>query len=99
MLVVSGVVLLDAVHGLRTGLGHPIPELAGALIAFLTRANVEVADADRAHLVAALEWSLASLARRISDAVIASTAAQADCDWIAPFDEAFASPTVPSRLL
>ena len=98
-LVVSGLVLLEAVHGLRTGLGHGNPELARALIAFLTRANVEVADADRAHLVAALEWSLASSARRIPDAIITSTAAQAGCHWIATFDEAFASPTVPSRLL
>jgi predicted nucleic acid-binding protein len=98
-LVVSGVVLLEAVHGLRTGLGHAKPELARALIAFLSRENVEVVDADRAHLVAALEWSLASSARRIPDAIIASTASQARCDWIATFDEAFTSPTVPSRLI
>jgi len=33
------------------------------------------------------------------DAILAATAMQASCDWIATFDEAFASPTVPSRLL
>lgn len=98
-LVVSGVVLTEAVHGLRSGLGHTNPELARALIAFLSRENVELVDADRAHVVAALEWSLAASARRIPDAIISSTAAQARCDWIATFDEAFASPTVTSRLL
>jgi predicted nucleic acid-binding protein len=98
-IVVSGVVLLEAVHGLRTGLGRTNPDLARALIAFVSRANVELVDADRAHVVAALEWSLASSARRIPDAILASTASQARCDWIATFDEAFASPTVPSRLL
>jgi predicted nucleic acid-binding protein len=99
ILVLSSVVLLEALHWLRTGLGHANPELARALIAFLSRANVELVDADRAHVVAALEWSLASSARRIPDAILASTASQARCDWIATFDEAFASPTVPSRLI
>jgi predicted nucleic acid-binding protein len=98
-LVVSGVVLTEAVHGLRTGLGHTNPALARALIAFLSHENVELVDADRAHVVAALEWTLATSARRIPDAILASTAAQARCDWIATFDEAFASPTVTSRLL
>jgi len=46
-----------------------------------------------------LEWSLAASARRIPAAIISSNAAQARCDWIATFDEAFASPTVASRLL
>jgi predicted nucleic acid-binding protein len=98
-LVVSGVVLMEAVHGLRTGLGHAKPELARAVIAFLSRENIELVDADRAHVVAALEWSLAASARRIPDAIIPSTAAPARCAWIATFGEAFASPTVTSRLL
>jgi predicted nucleic acid-binding protein len=98
-LVVSGVVLLEAVHGMRLSTGHRNPELARALISFLSRRNVELVDADRAHLVAALEWSIASSARRIPDAILAATASQARCDWIATFDEAFASPSVPSRLL
>jgi hypothetical protein len=84
---------------MRTEAGMKNPDVARALIAFLSRANVELVDADRAHVVAALEWSLASSARRIPDVILASTAAQARCDWIATFDESFASPTVPSRLL
>lgn len=97
-LVISGVVLLEAVHGLRT-MGHSDPDLARALIAFLTRADVELVDADRAHVVGALEWTIRSSARRIPDAILAATAMQAGCAWIATFDEAFASPTVPSRLI
>jgi predicted nucleic acid-binding protein len=68
------------------------PALGRALIRFLTRQNVEVVDADKAHLVAALERSLATSARRISDAVIAATAEHANCTWIATFDEAFRGP-------
>jgi predicted nucleic acid-binding protein len=98
-LVVSGVALIETVHVMRTAAGMTNPELARALIAFLARANVELVDADRAHVVAALEWSLRSSARRIPDAIISSTAHKARCDWIATFDESFASPTVPARLL
>lgn len=97
--VVSGVVLLETMHALRTGLGHENPELARVLIRFLTRHNVEVVDADKAHLVAALERSLATSARRVSDAILAATAEGAGCAWIATFDEAFTSPTIPSRLI
>lgn len=91
--------LIEAIHALRTATGRAYPELARALIAFLSRENVELVDADRAHVVAALEWSVASSARRIPDALLTATAAQARCGWIATFDEAFASPTVPSRLV
>jgi predicted nucleic acid-binding protein len=98
-LVISGVALIETVHVMRTEAGMTNPDVARALIAFLSRANVELVDADRAHVVAALEWSLASSARRIPDAILASTASQARCDWIATFDESFASPTVPYRLL
>jgi predicted nucleic acid-binding protein len=98
-LVISGVALIETVHVMRTEAGMTNPDVARALIAFLSRANVELVDADRAHVVAALEWSLASSARRIPDAILASTASQARCDWIATFDGSFASPTVPSRLL
>jgi predicted nucleic acid-binding protein len=97
--VISGVVLLEAMHALRTGLGHENPELARVLIRFVTRHNVEVIDADKVHLVAAMERSMATSARRITDAILAATAERAGCDWIATFDEAFASPTVPSRLI
>jgi len=98
-LVLSGVVLLETVHALRTGAGHDNPALGRAMIRFLTRENVELVDADKAHLVAALERSLTASARRIGDAVIAATAEHAGCSWIATFDEAFRSPTVPARLI
>ncbi len=98
-LVLSGVVLLESMHALRTGMGHENPALGRALIRFVTRENVELVDADKAHLVSALESSLRSSARRISDAVIAATADHAGCAWIATFDEAFRSPTVPARLI
>jgi predicted nucleic acid-binding protein len=98
-LVVSGVVLIETMHSLRTGRGHQNPALGHALIRFLTRENIEVVDADKGHLVAALKRSLAMSARRIGDAVIAATAEHARCAWIATFDEAFTSPTVPARLI
>jgi predicted nucleic acid-binding protein len=98
-LVVSGVVLLETIHALRTSVARSNPALVLGLIAFLSRDNVELVDADRAHVVASLRWTLESSARRIPDAILAATAAQAGCDWIATFDEAFASPAVPSRLL
>jgi predicted nucleic acid-binding protein len=97
--VVSGVVLIETIHVLRTDLGHENPELGRVLMRFLTRENVEVVDADRAHLVAAISRSLDVSARRIADSVIAATAEHAACDWIATFDEAFRSPTVPARLI
>ena len=37
--------------------------------------------------------------RRIPDALLAAAAEGAGCDWIATFDEQFASPSVPSRLI
>ena len=98
-LVVSTGVLVEAVHVLRTQYGFGNPELAEALILLLSRANVELMDADAGHLVAGLRWTLGASARRIPDAIIAAAADQAACDWIATFDEGFASPRVPSRLL
>jgi predicted nucleic acid-binding protein len=98
-LVVSTGVLFETIHVLRTQHGFANPRLAHALIEFLSRANVELSDADAGHVVAGLTWTLRSSARRIPDSVIAAAATQARCDWIATFDEAFASPTVPPRLL
>lgn len=97
--VVSTGVILEAVHVLRTSLGHTNPSLGEALVAFLSKGNVALADADATHVVGALERTLRSSARRISDAIIAVAAEQAACHWIATFDEKFASPTIPSRLL
>lgn len=98
-LVVSTGVLFETVHVLRTQHGFANPRLATALIELLSRENIELPDADAGHVVAGLTWTLRSSSRRIPDAVIAAAAAQAGCDWIATFDEAFASPTVPSRTL
>ncbi|MCY7418940.1 MAG: PIN domain-containing protein [Chloroflexi bacterium] len=98
-LVVSGVVILETIYALRTTATRQNPELALGLISFLSRANVELVDADRGHVVASLRWTMESSARRIPDAILAASASQAGCDWIATFDEAFASPNVPSRLL
>jgi predicted nucleic acid-binding protein len=97
--VISGVVILEAMHALRTGRQRENPELARVLIRFGTRHNVELIDADKVHLVAALERSLATSVRRIPDAILAATAEHAGCSWIATFDEAFDSPTIPSRLI
>jgi predicted nucleic acid-binding protein len=98
-LVLSGVVIMEAIHSLRTTFGMSNPDVARVLAAFLSKANVELVDADKAHVVGALQWSVRWSARRIADSMIASTAAQAKCDWIATFDEGFSSPSVPSRLI
>lgn len=98
-LVVSTVVLLETVHSLRTVYGLGNPEIAELLIGFLTRANVELADADKGFAVEALRWSADASARRIPDGLIAAAALRADCDVIVSFDQAFRSPSVPVRLL
>jgi predicted nucleic acid-binding protein len=97
--VVSTAVLLEAVHVLHGDYRIANPELGEGLIAFLTKANVELSDADQSGAVAALRWSLRVSARRIPDAIIAAAADRAGCDWIATFDEALTSPTVPVRLI
>lgn len=98
-IVLSGVVLLETMHALRTGHGHENPELARVLIRVVTRENVELVDADKAHLVAAMVRSLSMSARSMTDAIVAATAEHAGCAWIATFDEGFRSPTVPARLI
>lgn len=98
-LVISTGVLFESIHTLRTQLGITNPTLGKGIIRFLTRANVELSDADAGSVIAGIEWSMQYSARRLPDAIIAAAAEQADCDWIATFDEAFSSPTVPSRLL
>lgn len=97
--VVSTGVLFETVHVLRTQHGFGDPVLARVLAAFLSRTNVELADADAGRLLATLNWSVATSARRIPDAIIAAAADQARCDWIATFDEGFSSRMVPSRLI
>ncbi len=98
-LVISTGVALEAVHVMRTRHGIDNPRIASLLVAFLSRANVRLADADQTLVIAALRWSQRGSARRIPDAVLAAAAERARCDFIATFDEAFDSPSVPVRLL
>lgn len=98
-LVISTGVILEVVHVLRTKYGIGNPRVGEGLIRFLTREQVELVDADRATAVAGLKWTLRNSARRIPDAIIAAAADHAGCDAIATFDEDFASPSVPVRLL
>jgi predicted nucleic acid-binding protein len=98
-LVVSTTALLELVHVLRTRYSVTNPRLGEGLISFLTRAGVELVDADLGATVAAIRWSLRSSARRIPDAIIGAAAEHARCDAIATFDERMESPTVPVRLL
>ena len=95
--VVSTTALLELVHVLRNDHGIGTAALAEALIRFLSRANVELADAGRAAAITGLRWTMRVAARRIPDALIAAAAEHARCDWIAPFDERMTSPSVPVR--
>jgi predicted nucleic acid-binding protein len=97
--IVSTGVILEAIHVLRTVYGSRNPELGQAVIRLLSKRNVSLSDADAGAVMAAIERTLKVSERRISDAVLAAAAEQAECDWIATFDEAFASPTIPSRLI
>ena len=98
-LVVSTGVILEALFVLRRRYGFDNPDLAELLIRFLTRSNVELADADRDTLVAAIVSTRRSSSRHIVDAILAGAAAHAKCDFIASFDEKFSSRSVPVRLL
>ena len=98
-LIVSTGVLIELVHVMRTGHRVTNPTLAELLITFLTREHVQLVDADAATVVASLNWSIQASARRIPDVILAAAAEQAGCDFIASFDETFASPSVPVRLL
>jgi len=97
--VVSTGVLFETIHTMRTEYRSSNPGLGEAMIALLTKENVELADADLGRLVASIERTLTQSARRTPDAILAAAAEQAACAWIATFDEGFASPTVPARLL
>ncbi len=98
-IVVSTGTIIELVHALRTQYGVSNQILAESLIRFLSRANVRVADADEGTIVAGLRWSVRASARRIADAILAAAAERAGCDWIATFDEAFQSSSVPVRLV
>lgn len=97
--VVSTGSILETVHVLRTQYAARNPELGRAIVRLLSKQNVVLADADVAAIVAGIERTLQRSERRIADAILAAAAEQAGCDWIATFDDAFASPSVPSRLV
>jgi predicted nucleic acid-binding protein len=98
-LVVSTAVLIEVAHVLRTQHGRGNPDIADALVAFLTKRGVELSDADQAQVVAALQWSARVSARRIPDALISAAAERARCDLIATFDERMTALAVPVRML
>jgi predicted nucleic acid-binding protein len=98
-LVISTGVLIELIHSLRTQEGMTNPELGRLLVGFLSRANVELADADKAGVIGAIFWTQNSSARRIPDAIISAAAHHARADFIATFDEKFSSPSIPVRLL
>ncbi len=98
-LTVSTGVLLETVHVLRTEHGFADPALANLLGGFLSRTNVDVADADKIGLIGALQWTELVSARRIADAIVVAAAKRAGVDAIVTFDEKMRSPSVPIRLL
>lgn len=98
-LVVSTGVILETVHVLRGEHGFGNPDLVAVLVRFLSRSNVELADADKIGLIGALHWTQAFSARRIPDAVLVAAAQRASVEMIATFDEKMSSPSVPVRLL
>lgn len=98
-LVISTGVLMEVAHVLRTQHGQTNSDIAEALVNFLTKRGVELADADQAQTVAALRWSKRVSARRIPDALIAAAADRAHCDIIATFDKGLRSSAVRVRML
>lgn len=98
-LVISTGVLIELIHSLRTQEGLTNPHLGRLLVGFLSRVNVELADADKAGVIGAIFWTQHSSARRIPDAIISAAAQHAGADFIATFDEKFSSPSIPVRLL
>jgi predicted nucleic acid-binding protein len=97
--VVSTGSILETLHVMRTDYGATNPLLGRGLVRFLSKHNVILADADATSVVAGIERTLQLSERRIPDAILAAAAEQSGCAWIATFDEKFASPSVPSRLI
>jgi predicted nucleic acid-binding protein len=99
LVVVSTGSVIETIHVMRTRYRARNPELGQALIEFLSKHNVALADADAGAVAAGIGRTLNLSERRIPDAILAAAAEQAGCDWIATFDESFVSPTIPSRLI
>ena len=97
-LCLSTAVLMETVHVLRTQIGLDNPGLSDLLVAFLTRSNVELEDADKGGAVAALQRARSMSPRRILDALIAEAAVQSGSDSIVAFDRSFPA-SIPVRLL
>src|SRR5947209_1052075 len=66
-LVVSTGVMLEASFVLRKRYGFENPRLAELLVQFLTRSNVELADADRDTVASAIASTRRSSSRHIAD--------------------------------
>ena len=56
-LVVSTTVLIELTHALRTSHGMTNAMIARLVVAFLSRRNVDLVDADKAAAIAGLFWS------------------------------------------
>jgi predicted nucleic acid-binding protein len=97
-IAVSTTVILEALHVLRRRYGFGDNLLGVLLVAFLSRSNVELADADKAGVLAAIATNTGSV-RRVPDALIVMAARQAGVDYIATFDEKLQSPYLPVRIL
>ena len=97
-LAVSTTVILETLHVLRRRYGFD-DELLGQLLSrFLSRTNVDLADADKRGVLSAIATNQGS-ARRVPDALIVMAARQARVDYIATFDEKLRTPHVPVRML
>ena len=97
-LMVSTTVILETIHVLRRRYGIGDDPLSDLLITFLSRVNVQLADANKTGVLAALATNKGST-RRVPDALIVMAAAQAEVDYIATFDEKLRSPSIEVRML
>ena len=97
-LAVSTTVILETLHVLRRRYGFDDELLGHLLSRFLSRTNVDLADADKRGVLSAIATNQGS-ARRVPDALIVMAARQARVDYIATFDEKLRTPHVPVRML
>lgn len=96
--VLSTAVIVETVHVLRRLYGFADQRIASLLLRFLSRTNVEVADADKAGVIAAIT-SIRGSSRRVPDALIVMAAQQSRVDFIATLDEKLTSPLLQVRML
>ena len=96
--VLSTAVIVETAHVLRRLYGFADQRIASLLLRFLSRTNVEVADADKAGVIAAIT-SIRGSSRRVPDALIVMAAQQSRVDFIATLDEKLTSPLLQVRML